>query len=368
MNIGVLGAGQLGRMLALAGKPLGGRFSFFDPNPDSPVRDVGELVVADYSDFEALERFAAGLDVVTYEFESISIAAVEAVAKRVPVFPSVQALKVAQDRVLEKRCFQHMGIRTAPSRDVASRGDLDKAAHEIGLPAVLKTRRLGYDGKGQVVIRDENELGDAWEKLGGVPLILEQFIEFDRELSIIAARSRDGETLYYPLVENEHDEGILSCSVAPADVSEAKTRAAREYVRRLMSSFDYVGVLALELFESGDKLIANEIAPRVHNTGHWTIEGADTSQFENHVRAISGRELGSTASVGHSIMINILGSAPDVQRIGSIPGAHVHMYGKAPAPRRKLGHVTVVGDEAKEVRERAAAVRRMLWEGEAVPA
>jgi 5-(carboxyamino)imidazole ribonucleotide synthase len=367
MNVGVLGAGQLGRMLALAGHGLGMRFSFFDPNPESPVRDVGELTAADYSDSAALERFTEGLDVVTYEFESIPVAAVEAVAKLVPVFPSVQALKVSQDRVLEKRCFQHMSIRTAPSRDVASRGDLDRAAHEIGLPGVLKTRRLGYDGKGQVVIRDENGLADAWDRLGGVPLILEQFIEFDRELSLIGARSRAGEIVFYPMVENEHSDGILSRSVAPADVSETKVRAARDYVRRIMSSFDYVGVLALEMFESGDKLIANEIAPRVHNSGHWTIEGAETSQFENHIRAICGRELGGTAAVGHSVMLNVLGSAPDVARIESMPGAHVHMYGKSPAPRRKLGHVTVVGDAAAAARDRAAAVLRAI-SAEGVPA
>ena len=360
MKVGVLGAGQLGRMLALAGRPLGASFRFFDPNPDSPVRDVGELIVADYGDSAALERFSGGLDVVTYEFESIPLAAVEAVAKRVPVFPSVQALKVSQDRVLEKRAFQHMGIRTAPCRDVASRGDLDRAAFEIGLPAVLKTRRLGYDGKGQVVIRDENGLADAWEKLGGVGLILEQFVEFDRELSIIAARSRDGETLFYPLVENRHDEGILSSSVAPADVSETKTRTAREYARRIMASFDYVGVLALEMFEAGERLIANEIAPRVHNSGHWTIEGAETSQFENHVRAITGRELGGTGVAGHSIMLNILGTAPDLARIESVPGAHVHMYGKAPAPRRKIGHITIVADDPGEAREHAASVRRIM--------
>ncbi len=360
MNIGVLGAGQLGRMLGLAGRPLGASFRFFDPNKDSPVADVGELIVAAYEDAAALERFADGLDVATYEFESIPLAAVEAVAKRVPVLPSVQALRVSQDRVLEKRAFQHMGIRTAPSRDVASRGDLDRAAHEIGLPAVLKTRRLGYDGKGQVVIRDENGLAGAWEKLGGVPLILEQFLEFDRELSIIAARSRDGEMLFYPLVENQHDEGILSCSVAPADVNETKTRAAREYARRIMASFDYVGVLALEMFEAGERLIANEIAPRVHNSGHWTIEGAETSQFENHVRAITGRELGATGAIGHSVMLNVLGTAPDLARIESVPGAHVHMYGKAPAPRRKIGHITVVADDPGEARERAASVRRIM--------
>ena len=367
MKIGVLGAGQLGRMLAMAGDSLGASFRFLDPNPESPVRDVGELVVADYGDAAALDRFAEGLDVVTYEFESIPVAAVETVAKRVPLFPPVGALKVAQDRVLEKRCFQHMGIKTAPSRDVSSRGDLDRAAHEIGLPAVLKTRRLGYDGKGQVVIRDESELSGAWERLGGVPLILEQLIEFDRELSAIGVRSRTGETVFYPLVENQHDHGILSCSCAPAEVSEAKTRAAREYLRRLMASWDYVGVLTLEMFEAGDRLIANEIAPRVHNSGHWTIEGAETSQFENHLRAICAMTLGGCAAVGHSVMLNVLGSEPDIERLQAVPGAHVHMYGKSPAPRRKLGHVTVVADDAGVARDRAALARRYIT-AEAVPA
>lgn len=350
MKVGVLGAGQLGRMLGLAGRALGERFRFFDPNPDSPVRDVGELVVADYGDSAALARFSGGLDVVTYEFESIPLAAVEAVAKRVPVLPSVQALKVSQDRVLEKRAFQHMGIRTAPCRDVASRGDLDRAAFEIGLPAVLKTRRLGYDGKGQVVIRDENELAGAWEKLGDVPLVLEQFIEFDRELSLIAARSRDGETLFYPLVENKHDDGILSCSVAPAEVSETKTRAAREYARRIMSSFDYVGVLALEMFEAGERLIANEIAPRVHNSGHWTIEGAETSQFENHLRAILGLPLGSTEIARPAAMLNLIGDVPPAERLFELPRAHVHLYGKEPRPGRKLGHVTLLDPSQDELR------------------
>lgn len=360
MNVGILGAGQLGRMLAIAGQPLGARFRFFDPNPDSPVRDVGELITADYSDTEALTRFARDLDAVTYEFESIPVAAVDTVARHAPVFPSVQALKTAQDRVLEKRCFQHMGIPTAPSREVASRGDLDKAAHEIGLPAVLKTRRLGYDGKGQVVIRDESELPAAWGEVGGVPLILEQFVEFDRELSIIAARSRDGQIAYYPIVENEHDGGILSCSIAPADVSESNVRTARDYARGLMAGFDYVGVMALEMFQSGEKLIANEIAPRVHNSGHWTIEGADTSQFENHVRAVCGGALGGCSSRGHSMLLNVLGTDPDAERIRRIPGAHLHMYGKAPSPRRKLGHVTIVGDDAGEVRTRGAQLKQIL--------
>lgn len=367
MNVGVLGGGQLGQMLGIAGARLGMRFRFLDPNPESPARIAGELTVADYDDAAALRAFVDGLDVVTYEFESIPVDAVEALRSRVAVLPSVNALKVAQDRVLEKRCFQHMGIRTAPSRDVVSRGDLEKAAHEIGLPAVLKTRRLGYDGKGQVVIRDDSALADAWEKLGGVPLILEQLIEFDRELSIIAARSRTGDMVFYPLVENVHDEGILSCSFAPADVAESKTRMARDYVRRLMSGFDYVGVLALEMFETGDKLIANEIAPRVHNSGHWTIEGSETSQFENHVRAVCGRELGGTAATGNSAMVNVIGTEPDLARIESVAGAHVHMYGKLPSPRRKLGHVTVVGDDAANVRERARRIQEILGR-EGVPA
>ena len=360
MNVGVLGGGQLGMMLGIAGARLGMRFSFLDPNAESPARAAGELRVADYGDTAALRRFVEGLDVVTYEFESIPLEAVDEVRSRVPVFPSASALKVAQDRVLEKRCFQHMGIRTAPSREVVSRGDLEKAAHEIGLPAVLKTRRLGYDGKGQVVIRDEPGLAHAWERLGGVPLILEQLIEFDRELSIIAARSRTGDTVFYPLVENVHDEGILSASFAPADVSESKTRTAQDYVRRLMSTFDYVGVLALEMFEKGDRLIANEIAPRVHNSGHWTIEGAETSQFENHVRAVCGLELGGTATTGHSAMLNILGTEPDVARIESVAGARVHMYGKSPSRRRKLGHVTIVGDDAPRVRKCARQVQEIL--------
>lgn len=360
MKVGVLGAGQLGRMLGQAGPSVGATFRFLDPNPESPVRDVGELVAADYADAGALDQFLDGLDVVTYEFESIPVATVEAVAKRLPVFPSVQALRTSQDRVLEKRCFQHMGIGTAPCRDVSSRGDLDRAAHEIGLPAVLKTRRLGYDGKGQVVIRGHDELAAAWEELGGVPLILEQLIEFERELSIIAARSRDGEAVFYPLVENRHDAGILSCSIAPADVSETKTRTARDYARRLMQSFDYVGVMTLEMFESGDKLIANEIAPRVHNSGHWTIEGAETSQFENHLRAICGKALGNAAAKGCSMMLNVLGTPPDLDRIRDVTGAHLHMYGKAPAPRRKLGHVTVTGDDPTDVRERGRIVSGVI--------
>ncbi len=364
MKVGILGGGQLGRMIALAGYPLGARFRFFDPNPDSPARDVGEFMTGDYGDSARLDAFADGLDVVTYEFESIPIAAIETVAKRVPVFPSVQALATAQDRVLEKRCFQHLGIRTSPSRDVSSRGDLDKAAHEIGLPAVLKTRRLGYDGKGQVVIRAESELAAAWESLGGVPLILEQFVEFDRELSLIAARSRDGEIVYYPLVENEHRDGVLRCSIAPAEISQSKARTAQDYVRRLMSSFDYVGVLALEMFESGEKLIANEFAPRVHNSGHWTIEGAETSQFENHVRAICGYPLGEGGAVGYSMLVNVVSRIPEMARLLEIPGAHVHMYGKSAAHRRKLGHVTVRGDDPGAVRERGAAIERLTADAE----
>ena len=247
MKVGILGGGQLGQMLALAGLPLGLRFRFLEPADESPAGQVAERIIGSFEDADCLDRFAEGLDVVTYEFENVPTASARRLAQRVPVYPPPAALEVSQDRLAEKQLFGRLNIPTTQYATVDSRADLDQAVARLKVPAVLKTRRLGYDGKGQVVIRYESELGGAWDELGGVPLILEQFIDFDRELSIIAARSRDGEIVFYPMVENEHEEGILSCSFAPAEVSETKTRAARDYVRRLMSSFDYVGVLALEI-------------------------------------------------------------------------------------------------------------------------
>lgn len=361
MKIGVLGGGQLGRMLALAGYPLGCGFRFLDPAPEAPAGAVGELVVGAYDDPEALARFAAGLDVVTYEFENVPAAAADYLRERLPVRPAPGALEVAQDRLREKACFTGLGIGTAPYRSVDTRADLDAAIAAIGLPAVLKTRRFGYDGKGQFVLRAPADADAAWRALGGASLILEGFVPFERELSILAVRGVDGEIVCYPLVENHHEGGILRLSRAPAPgVTPARRREAEVIAKRVLEALDYVGVLAIELFEHEGRLLANELAPRVHNSGHWTIEGAETSQFENHVRAIAGLPLGATAPVGHSAMINLIGDLPDPRAVLRAPGAHLHLYGKAPRPGRKLGHVTVRAAGPRALRERLAALADLL--------
>jgi 5-(carboxyamino)imidazole ribonucleotide synthase len=350
MLIGVLGGGQLGRMLAIAGHPLGIRCRFFDPNAESPAGHVGDLIVGSYDDKRALSRFAKGLELVTYEFESVPVVAAEHLAKRAPVYPAALALATAQDRLIEKTFFTRLGIPTAPFRSVTNRETLLTAVKEIGLPAVLKTTRLGYDGKGQTVLREHADVVRAWEELGRAPLILEGFVEFQRELSIIAVRGRDGETGYYPLVENVHREGILRTSVAPAPgVSNALQQEAERYAYHVLNALDYVGVVAIELFDCGSRLVANEMAPRVHNSGHWTIEGSETSQFENHLRAVAGLPLGSTRMVGTAAMANIIGRIPDADDVLKIEGAHLHLYGKSEAPKRKLGHVTLRGAGADEV-------------------
>jgi 5-(carboxyamino)imidazole ribonucleotide synthase len=364
LRVGVLGGGQLGRMLALAGYRLGLQFRFLERYPDAPVRGLGELVVAEYDDLEALERFAEGLDVVTYEFENVPVTTARAlIAAHLPVLPPAAALHVAQDRLSEKQAFEALDIPTADYVPVEARGDLDTAAARMGLPAVLKTRQWGYDGKGQRVIRAHAEMDAAWESLGGRPLILERFVPFRRELSILGVRGRDGSSAFYPLVENEHRDGILHLTLAPAPVvTEALQRRAEGYLHRLMESLDYVGLLALELFQEGDELLANEMAPRVHNSGHWTMDGAECSQFENHLRAVCGYPLGSTAPLGHAGMLNLVGSAPAAERILAIPGARLHLYDKEPRPGRKLGHVNVVADDPAHVR---AALERVQAESEA---
>lgn len=356
-----MGAGQLGQMLALAGSRLGCRFRFFSPDPEAPAGRFAELVVADYDNDTALAHFAEGLDVATYEFESIPAHAVRYVAERVPTYPSPLALETAQDRAVEKACFERLKIPTARFAAVDSMREVREALERVGLPAVLKSRRLGYDGKGQAVIRTRDDIGGAWVKLGGLPAIVESFVKFTRELSIIAVRSRAGEFAFYPLVENHHSEGILRFSLAPAPgVSAGLQAKAEEYARRLMEDFGYVGVLAIELFETGEGLVANEMAPRVHNTGHWTIEGADTSQFENHLRAIIGLPLGSTEMGGAAGMVNVIGTEPDVRRLGEVDNVHVHMYGKSPGPRRKLGHITVIADDLDGVRGKVAELRHAM--------
>ncbi len=364
MRVGVLGGGQLGRMLALAGYQLGIEFRFFDPNSGAPVGQIGELVAADYSDRPALERFLEGVDVVTYEFESIPLPAVEFVAERVKVHPPIKALETAQDRLLEKKLFEALGIPTPPFAPVDSLEDLNKAASQIGLPVVLKTRKMGYDGKGQAVIRDGSAVEAGWKQLGGVPLIVEKYISFQYEVSAIGARDISGRDVFYPPVENVHGEGILRKSTAPAPSAtpEASARAI-EYCRRLMEKLDYVGVLALELFSVDGVLLANEMAPRVHNSGHWTIEGAETSQFENHLRAVLSLPLGTTSVRGYSVMLNIIGHIPSREEILSVEGAHLHLYGKAPTEMRKVGHVTLVGLSPYALERATTQLERIIGKG-----
>jgi 5-(carboxyamino)imidazole ribonucleotide synthase len=347
-------------MLALAGYQLGIEFRFFDPSSGAPVGQIGELVAADYGDHAALERFLEGVDVVTYEFESIPLATVEFVAERVKVYPPVEALEIAQDRLREKKLFEHLGIPTPPFAPVDSLVDLRKAVSRIGLPVVLKTRRMGYDGKGQAVVRDESSMESGWKRLGGVPLIVEKYVSFQHELSVIGVRDPSGREVFYPPAENVHGEGILRKSTVPAPNATPEASAlAIEYCRRLMDKLEYVGVLALELFSVDGALLANEMAPRVHNSGHWTIEGAETSQFENHLRAVLSLPLGKTTLRGASVMLNIIGHIPSREKVLSVEGAHLHLYGKAPTEKRKVGHVTLVGRSPGDL-ERGTAVLEAL--------
>jgi 5-(carboxyamino)imidazole ribonucleotide synthase len=342
MIVGVLGAGQLGRMLALAGYPLGLRFRFLDPAPGAPAGVLAEHFTGAYDDVELLRRFADGLDVVTYEFESVPVEAARQLARWVPVYPPPEALEAAQERLKERSLFARLGIPTAEFAGIDRADELHPALTRIGLPAVVKTRRLGYDGKGQRIVQRPDDADGAWEALGGVPLLVERFVPFERELSVLAVRARNGEATFYPLVENHHRDGILRLSLAPAPGLTADLQAqATEYAGRVLRALDYVGVLAIEFFQHQGQLLANEMAPRVHNSGHWTIEGAETSQFENHLRAVLGYPLGPTNAVGRSAMLNLIGRLPELEAMLAVPGAHVHLYDKAPKPGRKLGHVTL---------------------------
>jgi 5-(carboxyamino)imidazole ribonucleotide synthase len=357
VTIGILGGGQLGYMLALAGYPLDFHFRFLDPSPQAPVGRIAPRVTAEYSDFDALDKFAHGLALVTYEFENVPVEAVRHLAQKLPVYPPPQALEAAQDRLNEKSLFQKLGIPTTEFAVVDSIADLDAAVRTLGLPCVLKTRQLGYDGKGQWLLRTREDLENLPRALPASPLILEKFVAFRRELSILAVRGRSGETAFYPLVENHHRGGILRLSLAPSPrLSEALQREAEDASRRILQALDYVGVLAVELFECDGHLLANEIAPRVHNSGHWTIEGAVASQFENHLRAVSGLPLGETRALGHCAMLNLIGEAPDPAELLAVPDVHLHLYGKSPRPGRKVGHVTV---RAESVGQLAARLKRL---------
>ena len=347
MRVGIVGGGQLGRMLALAGYPLDIRCTTLDPSTGSSASQVAPHIVGDYDDRDALARLAGASDVVTYEFENVPVESARFLRELAPIFPPPEALEAAQDRLAEKSLFDEVGMPTAGHVAVATPDGLREALRRIGVPAVLKTRRFGYDGRGQVVIHDPLLALDAWRAIGEAPAILERHIGFDRELSIVGARGRDGSTAFYPLIENRHREGILRTSFAPAPVLTAGLQTTAEgYARAIMDRLGYVGVMAVELFQVGDGLVGNELAPRVHNSGHWTIEGAETSQFENHLRAVTGLPLGSTAVPGPSVMVNLIGEEPDPAAVAAIPGARLHLYGKEARPGRKLGHVTVSGEHA----------------------
>ena len=344
MRIGLLGGGQLARMLALAGIPMGLSFRFLDPAADACARSLGGFVQAPFDNPVALRRLAEGCDCVGFEFENVPAEAFEPLGLYAPLRPAPHALATAQDRLAEKRLFEELGIPVAPWRAVSSPADLHAAAGEIGLPAVLKTRRQGYDGKGQRVLRGHADLDGAWDRLGSVPCTLEGLVPFEREVSLVAVQGLDGARRFYPLSENNHRGGILHLSRArPSDPRQGEAEA---YTARLLEALGYVGVLALEFFEQGGRLLANEYAPRVHNSGHWTIEGAATSQFENHLRAITGLPLGDASARGAAAMVNLVGRLPPREAILALPGAHLHLYDKAPRPGRKIGHVTLVAEDA----------------------
>ena len=343
MRVGILGGGQLGRMLALAAHPLGIRPTLLDPAEGACAGHVCPHIRGEFDDYRALYELAQASDVVTYEFENVPVESARWLAERVPVFPPPRALEVSQDRVVEKTFFHSLGIPTPPFAAVETRDEFDAAVRAIGLPAVLKTRRFGYDGKGQAVIRTAADADRAWQTLGGRPLILEGFVPFDRELSILAVRGRDGTIASYPLVGNEHRDGILHRSVAPAgDLGEELGERAAEYAARVLTELDYVGVLAVEWFQDGPRLLANEMAPRVHNSGHWTIDGANVSQFEQHVRAVAGWPLARPRRLGQVEMTNLIGAEIDGwKKFLAQPNTALHVYGKGDArPGRKMGHVT----------------------------
>jgi 5-(carboxyamino)imidazole ribonucleotide synthase len=348
-TIGILGGGQLGRMLAMAAARLGLRCQVFSPDPESPAFDVVlNATCAEYADVEALELFANDVDVITYEFENVPAAAAMILAARRPLLPDRKILETTQDRLAEKDFVKQLGIGTADYADVSSAAALRAAIARIGLPAVIKTRRFGYDGKGQAIIREGDDPDRIWEDLGTRSAILEVFVPFEREISVIAARSANGHVECFDVTENEHRDHILKISRAPAAISDALGAQARSIAERIANALNYVGVLTVEMFvvanSGGPALLVNEIAPRVHNSGHWTLDGASISQFEQHVRAIAGWPLGKPVRHGPVTMTNLIGDdIHGYEQWLTVPGATVHLYGKGP-PRsgRKMGHVTQV--------------------------
>jgi len=363
-TVGILGGGQLARMLALSGAPLGLRFLVMDTSDDACAGQFAPLLVGDYRDEAALAEFAGKVDVATFDFENVPAESAHWLDERVPVFPNPAALALTQDRLAEKTLFRELDIPVPDFADVATRAQLDDAVARIGTPCILKTRRLGYDGKGQFRIKSPADVKAAWDALGAqassVGLILEGFVAFQRELSVVAVRGRDGEFRAWPLTENWHVDGVLSASLAPARVDASLHATALSHARAIAERLGYVGVFALELFCRDGELLANELAPRVHNSGHWTIEGSETSQFQNHLRAVLGLPLGDTAVRGVVSMLNWIGEMPDAAAVLSTAGGHWHDYGKASRDGRKVGHATLRADEAEALAQRLAEVGEAL--------
>jgi 5-(carboxyamino)imidazole ribonucleotide synthase len=362
--LGILGGGQLARMLALAAAPLGVNTLVVDSSAEACAGQVAPLLVADWTDYAALQQFAEKVDVVTFDFENVPAETAHWLAERVAVFPAPRALAVAQDRLAEKSLFHECGLKTPAFVAVDTREQLEQAIAEVGVPAILKTRRLGYDGKGQFRLGQVADADAAWAALGAQAavhgLILEAFVPFERELSVLAVRGRDGDFRTWPLTGNWHTDGVLAMSLAPAPDSELLQQRATGFARTLAERLDYVGVFALELFVKGDELLGNEMAPRVHNSGHWTIEGARTSQFENHVRAVLGLPLGDTGARGLSAMLNWIGDLPEASAVLATVDAHWHDYGKASRPGRKVGHATLCAGDAKVLHERLGILAATL--------
>ena len=352
-TVGILGGGQLARMMALAGAPLGLRFLVLDTVADACAGQFAPMVVGDYTDQSALAQFASQVDVATFDFENVPAQSAQWLTDRVSVFPGPPALATAQDRLAEKTLFRELGIPVPPFAAIGTLAELQAAVQGIGTPCILKTRRLGYDGKGQFRIKTPADVDAAWATLGAqadtVGLILEGFVAFQRELSVVAVRGRDGQFRAWPLTENWHVDGVLSASLAPAQVENTLRDSALGYAQALAEALDYVGVFALELFCRDGELLANEMAPRVHNSGHWTIEGSETCQFQNHLRAVLGLPLGSTRMLGHACMLNWLGAMPDANAVLAEAGGHWHDYGKQPRAGRKVGHATLRADSREEL-------------------
>jgi 5-(carboxyamino)imidazole ribonucleotide synthase len=361
-HVGILGGGQLARMTALAGIPLGLEFHFLDPSHVACARPVGKLHRAEFSDLLAINSMAAEIDVATFDFENVPADSARSIAAAKPFRPCVEALEICQDRLLEKRLLQSLGIPVAAFQPIASRADLLSAVEMIGLPAMLKTRRLGYDGKGQVLLSQHEDLEPAWQALGQSDLILEAFVPFSAECSLLAVRSESGDVRYWPLTKNVHANGVLVLS-RPGVLDGELQAQAEEISSKLLRHWNYIGVLAVEFFILQGRLLVNEMAPRVHNSGHWTLDAAVTSQFENHLRAICGLPIGDTTMTGHALMFNWIGELPERRLLLRESGLHWHDYGKGPRKGRKLGHATLVAGNAQTLMEAAFRIAASLGAG-----